>query len=129
MDKRIKPALPDAVRQAAAEFARTIVEATQFQSWENGLAGIKEDKAAADTARKIRELQSRAKSGNLLNLTDASFRKELEKLSEEYRLRPAVASYMEVEGEFREFCQTLNALISDAAGIDFAKQRASGCCG
>ena len=132
MDERTRPALPDAARQAAAEFAKALADTSQFHCWEKALLSINQDKAAVDTAQKIQELQSRAKSaiesGNLLNLTGVSYRKELEKMTGEYRLRPAVASYLEAEGEFRAFCQALNVLISDAAEIDFAKLGASGCC-
>ncbi len=121
--------IPDAVREAAYTFAKMLLETQQFHEWEEALAGIAKGEHAMTTARRIRELQSRVRGGNLLNIAAPVHRKKLQELSASYRLMPAVASYLEAEGELHTLCQVLNVHLSEALDIDFALHGASSRCG
>ena len=121
--------IPDAVRGAARAFAEGLRETPQFQQWREALAGLGRDEKAMATARRIRELQSRVRDGNLCSLRAPLYRKELEEVSVSYRMIPAVASYLDAEAELRSLCQDLDIHVSEGLEIDFALHGASSRCG
>ena len=119
----------DQVVQAARDFAEALSEVPQFQAWEQTTWALRQDQAAQSMAERLQAMQRELEPLLMLDAASAEQRAELERLRSEYLALPSITAYMQAEADLRALCQAANMVLSQAAGLDFAANCASGCCG
>ena len=117
------------VAQAAHDFAAALSETPQFQTWEQATWALRQDQAAQTMAQKLQAVQRELEPLLILGAAKAEQRSELEQLRSDYLALPTVTTYVQAEADLRTLCQAANTVLSQAAGLDFAANCASGCCG
>ena len=117
------------VVQAAHNFAEALSETLQFQAWEQAAWAVRRDQAAQAMAQKLQAMQRELEPLLMLGAASGEHRSELERLRSDYRALPTVTAYVQAEADLRTLCQAANTVLSQAAGLDFAANSASGCCG
>jgi len=117
------------VVQAARDFSEALSETTQYQAWEQATWSLRQDQAAQSQAEKLQARQRELEPLLMLGAASAEQRAELERLRSEYLGLPTIATYVQAEADLRTLCQAANTVLSQAAGLDFAANSASGCCG
>ena len=117
------------VVQAARDFSEALSETTQYQAWEQATWSLRQDQAAQSLAEKLQTRQQELEPLLMLGAASAEQRAELERLRTEYLALPTIMAYMQAEADLRALCQAANMVLSQAAGLDFAANCASGCCG
>ena len=117
------------VVQAARDFSEALSETAQYQAWEQATWSLRQDQAAQSLAEKLQAKQRELEPLLMLGAASAEQRAELERLRTEYLALPAITAYMQAEAGLRALCQATNMVLSQAAGLDFAANCASGCCG
>ena len=117
------------VAQAAHDFAEALSETPQFQTWEQATWALRQDQAAQTMAQKLQAMQRELEPLLILGAAKAEQRSELEQLRSDYLALPTVITYIQAEADLRTLCQAANTVLSQAAGLDFAANCASGCCG
>jgi cell fate (sporulation/competence/biofilm development) regulator YlbF (YheA/YmcA/DUF963 family) len=117
------------VVQAARDFSEALSETTQYQAWEQATWSLRQDQAAQSLAEKLQARQRELEPLLMLGAASAKQRAELERLRSEYLGLPTTAAYVQAEADLRALCQAANMVLSQAAGLDFAANCASGCCG
>ena len=117
------------VVQAARDFSEALSETTQYQAWEQATWSLRQDQAAQSLAEKLQARQRELEPLLMLGAASAEQRAELERLRSEYLGLPTIAAYVQAEADLRALCQAANTVLSQAAGLDFAANCASGCCG
>jgi cell fate (sporulation/competence/biofilm development) regulator YlbF (YheA/YmcA/DUF963 family) len=117
------------VVQAARDFSEALSETTQYQAWEQATWSLRQDQAAQSLAEKLQARQRELEPLLMLGAASAEQRAELERLRSEYLGLPTIAAYVQAEADLRALCQAANTVLSEAAGLDFAANSASGCCG
>ena len=117
------------VVQAARDFSEALSETTQYQAWEQATWSLRQDQAAQSLAEKLQARQRELEPLLMLGAASAEQRAELERLRSEYLGLPTIAAYVQAEADLRALCQAANTVLSQAAGLDFAANSASGCCG
>ena len=117
------------VAQAAHDFAEALSETPQFQTWEQATWALRQDQAAQTMAQKLQAMQRELEPLLILGAAKAEQCLELEQLRSDYLALPTVIAYVQAEADLRTLCQAANAVLSQAAGLDFAANCASGCCG
>jgi cell fate (sporulation/competence/biofilm development) regulator YlbF (YheA/YmcA/DUF963 family) len=117
------------VAQAAHDFAEALSETPQFQTWEQATWALRQDQAAQTMAQKLQAMQRELEPLLILGAAKAEQRSELEQLRSDYLALPTVTTYVQAEADLRTLCQAANTVLSQAAGLDFAANCASGCCG
>jgi len=117
------------VVQAARDFSEALSETTQYQAWEQATWSLHQDQAAQSLAEKLQARQRELEPLLMLDAASAEQRAELERLRSEYLSLPTIATYVQAEADLRALCQAANTVLSQAAGLDFAANCASGCCG
>lgn len=122
-------AMGEQVVQAACDFAEALSETTQFQTWEQAAWDLRQDRTAQVIAQKLQAKQRELEPLLMLSAASAGQHSELEQLRSDYLALPTVTAYAQAETDLRTLCQAANALLSQKAGLDFAANSASGCCG
>jgi cell fate (sporulation/competence/biofilm development) regulator YlbF (YheA/YmcA/DUF963 family) len=117
------------VVQAAHNFAEALSETLQFQAWEQAAWAVRQDQAAQAMAQKLQAMQRELEPLLMLGAASGEHRSELERLRSDYRALPTVTAYVQAEADLRTLCRAANEVLSRAAGLDFAANSASGCCG
>ena len=117
------------VVQAARDFSEALSETTQYQAWELATWSLRQDQAAQSLAEKLQARQRELEPLLMLGAASAEQRTELERLRSEYLGLPTIATCVQAEADLRTLCQAANSVLSQAAGLDFAANSASGCCG
>jgi len=117
------------VAQAAHDFAAALSETPQFQTWEQATWALRQDQAAQTMAQKLQAMQRELEPLLMLGVAKAEQQSELEQLRSDYLALPTVIAYVQAEADLRTLCQAANTVLSQAAGLDFAANCASGCCG
>ena len=117
------------VVQAARDFSEALSETTQYQAWELATWSLRQDQAAQSLAEKLQARQRELEPLLMLGAASAEQRAELERLRSEYLGLPTIATCVQAEADLRTLCQAANEVLSQAAGLDFAANSASGCCG
>ena len=117
------------VVQAAREFSEALSETMQYQAWEQATWSLRQDQVAQSLAEKLQARQRELEPLLMLGAASAEQRAELERLRSEYLGLPTIATYVQAEADLRALCQAANTVLSQAAGLDFAVNCASGCCG
>ncbi len=117
------------VAQAAHDFAEALSETPQFQTWEQATWALRQDQTAQTMAQKLQAMQRELEPLLMLGAAKAEQRLEVEQLRSDYRALPTVATYIQAEADLRALCQVANTVLSKAAGLDFAANCASECCG
>ena len=117
------------VAQAAHDFAEALSETPQFQTWEQATWALRQDQAAQTMAQKLQAMQRELEPLLMLGVAKAEQQSELEQLRSDYLALPTVIAYVQAEADLRTLCQAANTVLSQAAGLDFAANCASGCCG
>jgi cell fate (sporulation/competence/biofilm development) regulator YlbF (YheA/YmcA/DUF963 family) len=117
------------VVQAARDFAEALSETPQFQAWEQAAWAVRQDQAAQAMAQKLQTMQRKLQPLLMLGAASGEQRSELERLRSDYQALPTVTAYVQAEADLRTLCQAANEVLSQAAGLDFAANSASGCCG
>ena len=117
------------VVQAARDFSEALSETAQYQAWEQATWSLRQDQAAQSLAEKLQARQQELEPLLMLGAASAEQRAELERLRTEYLALPTIMAYMQAEAKLRALCQAVNMILSQAAGLDFAANCASGCCG
>ena len=116
------------VVQAARDFAEALSETPQFQAWEQAAWAVRQDQAAQAMAQKLQTMQRELQPLLMLGAASGEQRSELERLRSDYQALPTVTAYVQAEADLRTLCQAANEVLSQAAGLDFAANSASGCC-
>ena len=117
------------VVQAARDFSEALSETTQYQAWEQAAWSLRQDQAAQSLAEKLQARQRELEPLLMLGAASAEQRAELERLRSAYLASPTVIACVQAEADLRTLCQAANTVLSQAAGLDFAANCASGCCG
>ena len=117
------------VVQAARDFSEALSETTEYQAWEQATWSLRQDQVAQSLAEKLQARQRELEPLLMLGAASAEQRAELERLRSEYLALPIIMAYMQAEADLRALCQAANMVLSQAAGLDFAANCASGCCG
>ena len=117
------------VVQAARDFSEALSETTQYQAWEQAAWSLRQDQAAQSLAEKLQARQRELDPLLMLGAASAEQRAELERLRSAYLVLPTVVACVQAEADLRALCQAANMVLSQAAGLDFAVNCASGCCG
>ena len=117
------------VVQAARDFSEALSETTQYQAWEQATWSLRQDQAAQSLAEKLQARQRELEPLLMLGAASAEQRAELERLRSAYLALPTVIACVQAEADLRALCQAANTVLSQAAGLDFAANCASGCCG
>jgi len=117
------------VVQAARDFAEALSETPQFQAWEQAAWAVRQDQAAQAMAQELQTMQRELEPLLMLGAASGEQRSELERLRSDYRALPTVTAYVQAEADLRTLCQAANEVLSQVAGLDFAANSASGCCG
>ena len=117
------------VVQAARDFAEALSETPQFQAWEQTAWAVRQDQVAQAMAQKLQTMQRELQPLLMLGAASGEQRSELERLRSAYRALPTVTAYVQAEADLRTLCQAANEVLSQAAGLDFAANSASACCG
>ncbi len=122
-------AMGEPVVQAARDFAQALSETSQYQVWERAAWALKQDLAAQALGQKLQAMQQELEPLLMLGAASAIQRSEIERLRSEYLTLSTVVAYVEAESGLRELCQATNEALSRVAGLDFAANATSGCCG
>lgn len=117
------------VVQAARDFAESLSETPQFRAWEQAAWALRQDQAAQAMAQQLQTMQRELQPLLMLGAAGAEQRAELERLRSAYLALPTVIACVQAEADLRTLCQAANEVLSQAAGLDFAANSASGCCG
>ena len=117
------------VAQTARDFAEALSETPQFQAWEQAAWALRQDQAAQAMAQKLQTMQRELEPLLMLGAASGEQRSELERLRSAYLALPTVTAYVQAEDDLRTLCQAANTVLSQAAGLDFAANCVSGCCG
>jgi len=117
------------VVQAARDFAEVLSETPQFQAWEQAEWALRQDQAAQVMAQKLQTMQRELEPFLMLGAASGEQRSESERLRSAYLALPTVIACVQAEADLRALCQTANTVLSQASGLDFAANCASGCCG
>ena len=117
------------VVQAARDFAEALSETPQFQAWEQAAWAVRQDQAAQAMAQELQTMQRELEPLLMLGAASGEQRSELERLRSDYRALSTVTAYVQAEADLRTLCQAANEVLSQVAGLDFAANSASGCCG
>jgi cell fate (sporulation/competence/biofilm development) regulator YlbF (YheA/YmcA/DUF963 family) len=117
------------VAQTARDFAEALSETPPFQAWEQAAWALRQDQAAQAMAQKLQTMQRELEPLLMLGAASSEQHSELERLRSAYLASPTVTAYVQAEDDLRTLCQAANEVLSQAAGLDFAANSASGCCG
>ena len=117
------------VVQAARGFSKALSETTQYQAWEQATWSLRQDQAAQAMTQKLQTMQRELEPLLMLGAASAEQRAEFERLRSAYLALPTVIACVQAEADLRTLCQAANTVLSQAAGLDFAANCASGCCG
>jgi len=117
------------VVQAARDFAEALSETPQFQAWEQAAWAVRQDQAAQAMAQELQTMQRELEPLLMLGAASGEQRSELERLRSAYLVLPTVVACVQAEADLRTLCQAANEVLSQVAGLDFAANSASGCCG
>jgi cell fate (sporulation/competence/biofilm development) regulator YlbF (YheA/YmcA/DUF963 family) len=65
----------------------------------------------------------------MLNAASEVERAELERLKNDYMMRPTVQAYAQAEAELTTICQQVAGMISESVGLNYAASCGASCCG
>lgn len=114
------------VSQQAQALGAMLREATEFQAFLKASQAIETDAVAQKLLRQIDSHRSALQWG-LGNQAD--HRAALQKLKADLEVMPSVQAYRQAERAARDLFCAVDAIISEAAGVDFAANAKRSCCG
>ena len=115
-----EPAVSEALKHLAAELKRQ----PHFTALEKAYHEFQADQQAQDLQTKARTLQQQLR----FSRADED-RVELDRLIEEFSQTPSVVAYYQAERDVRDLLQAVDAVVSEAAGVEFAANAKRSCCG
>jgi cell fate (sporulation/competence/biofilm development) regulator YlbF (YheA/YmcA/DUF963 family) len=125
----IEVAPPSVVQQAARNFASTLVETSQFKSFEQAAERFRQDQAAQQALEAYKEKQMAWRALMMLNALSPEQRTELESLKNAFVNQPVVQEYFQAQTELAALCQTLGDALSESIGLNYAAACGVSCCG
>ena len=113
------------VSQAVRALGAALKVSPELAAFQAAIQSVNADDAAQDLLRQIRTLQTALYwgQGNPANHS------ALHELQAGLEARPSIQAYYRAEQAAREMLQAVDAIISKAAGIDFAANAKRSCCG
>ncbi len=115
-----EPSVEEALKRLVAELKRQPAYMALAQAHQEFQA----DQQAQDLQTEARTLQQQLR----FSWTDED-RAKLDQLIEEFSHIPSVVTYYKAERDVRDLLQTVDAVISEAAGVEFAANAKRSCCG
>lgn len=125
----IEVASPLVVRAAARDFATALSETPQFKSFEQAYKVLNNDTAAHQSRSAYQTKAKSLRAMLMLNAVSEVDRAELERLKNDYMMRPTTQAYAAAESELTVLCQQAARIISDATGLNYAASCGASCCG
>ena len=116
----IEPSAKEALRRLVAELKRQPAFIALAQAHQEFQA----DQQAQDLQTKARTLQQQLR----FSWADED-RAKLDQLIEEFSQTPSVVAYYQAERDVRDLLQAVDAVISEAVGVEFAANAKRNCCG
>ena len=125
----IEVASPAVVRTAARDFAAALAETPQFKAFEQAYEAFSQDAAANQALLAYQEKAKSLRAMLMLNAVSEAERAELERLQNDYVMRPTVQAYAAADAELTALCQQAAGIISAAIGLNYATSCGASCCG
>lgn len=114
-------------RQAARVLGQLLLKTPEYEAFLNALRAVNGDLTVQRLGAQMRAHQSALQWGRDDSGQHAS---ELERLEQEMEALPLVREYRLAEEAVRQLFQTVDAIVSQEAGVVFAlNAKRSGCCG
>jgi cell fate (sporulation/competence/biofilm development) regulator YlbF (YheA/YmcA/DUF963 family) len=113
------------VSQAVLALSATLKASPELAALQAAIQSVNTDHEAQAMLRQIRTLQT----GLYWRQGDPTDALALRELQTSLEARPSIQSYYRAEQAVREMLQAVDAVISQAAGIDFAANAKTSCCG
>jgi cell fate (sporulation/competence/biofilm development) regulator YlbF (YheA/YmcA/DUF963 family) len=125
----IEVASPSVVLAAARDFAAALSETPQYKAFEQTYKALSDDVVAHQALSAYQDKAKSLRAVLMLNATSETERAELEKLKNDYMMRPIVQAYAAAESELTTLCQQAAGMISAATGLNYAASCGASCCG
>jgi cell fate (sporulation/competence/biofilm development) regulator YlbF (YheA/YmcA/DUF963 family) len=116
------------VKQAARDFAATLVETPQFKIYEEAADRLNRDVEAQRAIEAFETKQQSLQAMLMLNAVSEADQAELQRLQRAFSSLPAVVAYFQAQADLMTLCQATGDLLSQAIGLDYAAACGSGCC-
>lgn len=127
VDERVQAA-PASVRHAIHDFAAALASTGQFAALEAASERLRQDPVAQQAMQAYQTKQQSLQAMLMLNALSPEDQAELERLREAFLAEPAVAAYLQAEGDLRAVCQAAAGVLSEHLSLDFAAACSPGCC-
>ena len=117
------------VKQAARDFAATLVETPNFRAFEKVSMHFQQDDAAQQAKQAYQQKQQSLRMMLMLKTVSSEEQAELKRLQNEWLAYDSVKAFFQTQTELLAMCQAVGDLLSEQISLDYAAACGVSCCG